>query len=103
MGTLFGVTGQIAYNTIGSWRINHESTALLRSSNYQLKNLLNSSWSPVKMLSKEDYEKILNDKLLAVDAEIAIVEEEISSKKQMLTQDMSKPKVASEPNSGAAI
>jgi hypothetical protein len=55
------------------------------------------------MLSKEDYEKILNDKLLAVDAEIAIVEEEISSKKQMLTQDMSKPKVASEPNSGAAI
>ncbi|KAL8661571.1 MAG: hypothetical protein Q9202_005457 [Teloschistes flavicans] len=39
---------------------------------------LNSSWSPMKVLSDEEYEKLLRKKLLRVDAEIAILDENIA-------------------------
>jgi hypothetical protein len=45
----------------------------------RLKNVLSSSWSPVKMLTKEEHVKILSEKLLRVDAEVAILDEEIAS------------------------
>jgi hypothetical protein len=98
MGTLLGTSGQIGYNMIHTWQVKREqelSISSSQSSNSRLKNLLDSSWSPVKLLNKEDYQKILNDKLLSVDAEIAIVEEEIASMKQKLSQETSAPMKAS--------
>ena len=41
------------------------------------KRALRSKWSPVKRLTNEEYEKMLMGKLLAVEAEIAITNEEI--------------------------
>lgn len=40
---------------------------------------LASEWSPLKPLSNEDYEKILEEKLLRVRAEIAIIEDNIAA------------------------
>ena|ERR1700753_361802 len=99
MGTLFGVTGQSTYNLVDTWRMKRElSEPSSQNTSSGFGNLLNSSWSPVKFLSKEDYEKILNEKLLAADAEIAIVEEEIASMKQKLAQRVSKSDGSQKPS-----
>ncbi|KAL8735915.1 MAG: hypothetical protein Q9166_000477 [cf. Caloplaca sp. 2 TL-2023] len=42
------------------------------------KRILNSKYSPMSVLSDEDYEKLLRKKLLRVEAELAIVEEDIA-------------------------
>jgi len=76
MGSLLGLTGQGTYNYMDHQRMKRLQAAP-QNSESSFKQFLQSSWSPVKMLSKEDYAKILNDKLLAVEAEIALVEEEI--------------------------
>ena len=34
-------------------------------------------WSPMKVLTDEEYESMLREKLLRVDAEIAIVDEDL--------------------------
>ncbi|KAL8859955.1 MAG: hypothetical protein Q9178_003503 [Gyalolechia marmorata] len=46
------------------------------------KRVLNSKWSPMKVLSDEQYETLLREKLLRVEAELAIVEEDIEKVKQ---------------------
>lgn len=38
-----------------------------------------SEWSPIKMLTPEEHKHILQEKLLAVEAEISLVDEEIAS------------------------
>jgi hypothetical protein len=40
---------------------------------------LNSKWSPVKALSDEEYGRILEERLLRVNAEIAILDESIAA------------------------
>ncbi|KAL9592722.1 MAG: hypothetical protein Q9179_006431 [Wetmoreana sp. 5 TL-2023] len=42
------------------------------------KRALDSKWSPMKILSDEEYEKMLKQKLLRVEAEIAILDEDIA-------------------------
>ena len=39
--------------------------------------MADSKYSPMKVLSDEEYEKVLRDKLVRVDAEIALVDEDI--------------------------
>lgn len=88
MGTLFGVTGQASYNFWNSWRTKQAlAEATPNDGNSKLKKILSSSWSPVKMLSNEDYAKILNEKLLGVDADIALIDEEIESLRKQKPQD----------------
>jgi hypothetical protein len=78
MGSLFGVTGQAGYDQVVSWRQKRMATEA-KPSSLKLKDVLDSKWSPVKLLSSEDYKKILSEKLLAVDAEIALIDEEMAS------------------------
>lgn len=42
---------------------------------------LDSKWSPMKRLSDKDYEEKLEEKILRLDAEIAIIDENIASLK----------------------
>ncbi len=42
---------------------------------------INSKWSPVKVLSDDEYETLLQEKMLRVDADIAIVVEGIEAVK----------------------
>jgi hypothetical protein len=48
-----------------------------RPSSEPSKGFLRSKWSPVTYLSDQEYEKILQEKLLRVDAEIAVVDDTI--------------------------
>lgn len=42
---------------------------------------MNAKWSPVKVLSDDEYENLLREKLLRVDADIAILDESIEAVK----------------------
>lgn len=42
---------------------------------------MNAKWSPVKVLSDDEYEHLLREKLLRVDADIAILDESIEAVK----------------------
>ncbi|KAL8783839.1 MAG: hypothetical protein Q9213_004329 [Squamulea squamosa] len=46
------------------------------------KRVLNTKWSPMKVLSDEQYEQMLREKLVRVEAELAIVDKEIEKVKQ---------------------
>jgi hypothetical protein len=47
---------------------------------------LDSKWSPVKVLSDDEYEGILQEKLLRVKAEIALIDENIVELQKNATQ-----------------
>jgi len=76
MFALFGAAGQTLYN-------------MADARNSQLKDVvpddrtknswLNSKWSPMKVLSDKEYEDMLREKLLRVNAEIALVDESIAA------------------------
>ncbi|KAI1847774.1 hypothetical protein JX265_009202 [Neoarthrinium moseri] len=53
-------------------------------------SLLASKWSPLKPLSDKDYEQLLEEKILRLDAEIAIIDDSIAALK---AEQQGKPKV----------
>lgn len=44
-------------------------------------SIFSSKWSPLKKLSDQEYEKLLEEKILKLDAEIAIINENIAALK----------------------
>ncbi|KAL8842194.1 MAG: hypothetical protein Q9205_007095 [Flavoplaca limonia] len=103
MFSLFGFAGQYIYNALDArhhntrgepstptMRIKPSSKADYDTSTMQAakpeeplwKRVLNSKWSPMKVLSDEQYEKILREKLLRVEAELAIVDDDIERVKR---------------------
>ena len=84
--SLFGGAGQLAANAI-NWNTNPEESAT--------EGFLKSKWSPVTFLTDDEYQKILEEKLLRVDVEIALVDDNIKelraaeeqSKKQTPAKD----------------
>ncbi|KAL8743343.1 MAG: hypothetical protein Q9184_008127 [Pyrenodesmia sp. 2 TL-2023] len=93
MFSLFGFAGQHAYNYLDRapaskptlvLHKNPDPSAVYQSVNIETpeeqplwKRVLNSKYSPMKVLSDKQYEDLLREKLLGVEAEIAIVEEKI--------------------------
>ena len=49
-----------------------------------LTRIAKSRWSPVEVLTDEQYRKILQEKLLRVDAEIALIDDRIEEARQAL-------------------
>ncbi|CAL8574497.1 hypothetical protein XPA_000455 [Xanthoria parietina] len=102
MFSLFGFAGQYVYNAIDARHHSHgpltAATTQTKPTTSEIhesieaqdtkaeeplwKRVLNSKWSPMKVLSDEQYETILREKLLRVEAEIAIVDEDIEKVKQ---------------------
>ncbi|CAO1599182.1 hypothetical protein XANCAGTX0491_002922 [Xanthoria calcicola] len=102
MFSLFGFAGQYVYNALDARHHDHgplptatTQTKPTTSETHEgaeaqdtksdeplWKRVLNSKWSPMKVLSDEQYETILREKLLRVEAEIAIVDEDIEKAKQ---------------------
>ncbi|KAI4265173.1 MAG: hypothetical protein L6R38_009606 [Xanthoria sp. 2 TBL-2021] len=103
MFSLFGFAGQYVYNALDARH--HNSHGAIPTATTQTKptsksdhgsigaqdakpeeplwkRVLNSKWSPMKVLSDEQYEKMLREKLLRVEAELAIVDEDIEKVKQ---------------------
>ncbi|KAL8697650.1 MAG: hypothetical protein Q9201_007022 [Fulgogasparrea decipioides] len=95
--SLLGFAGQHIYNTLDARQSSHTSLHQPRSNTNPSssdvsptaphasnanqpfwKRALDSKWSPMKILSDEEYEKMLKQKLLRVEAEIAILDEDIA-------------------------
>ncbi|KAG9236581.1 hypothetical protein BJ875DRAFT_217840 [Amylocarpus encephaloides] len=72
MFSLFGAAGQYVYN-----RTDARSSEPSEEEN--IHTWLNSKWSPVKVLSHNEYEDMLLEKLLSVNARIALLDENIES------------------------
>ncbi|TQS37860.1 hypothetical protein Golomagni_01652 [Golovinomyces magnicellulatus] len=84
MFALFGVAGQALYNKIEYSR--------QRSYSENSRNLswMNSRWSPLRAISDEEYEVILQNKIMRVRADIALIDEKIEMIKinQQLTESL---------------
>lgn len=84
IGSILGCGGQYAVNT---W------TA---SSKIEKKgdSWFNAKWSPMKKLTDREYENILEEKLLRLDAEISIIDDDIAA---LRTQKENQAKATKEP------
>jgi len=92
MFALFGATGQAIYNRSVARNASLSQTALSNSEKF---SWMNSKWSPMKVLSDAEYEKMLQEKLLRVNAEIALVDENIEALRAQ-EQDIAARSVSSE-------
>ena len=75
-----GYAGQKGYNSLDA-RHTHQSqiatgeNQLARKPFWQ--RVADSKYSPMKVLSDEEYEKVLREKLVRVEAEIALIDDDI--------------------------
>lgn len=69
---LFGAAGQAIYNSMDAKR-----TEEALNPSEKKKSWLDSKWSPVKVLTDAEYAHMMDEKLLRVNAEIALLEESI--------------------------
>ncbi|KAF2733583.1 hypothetical protein EJ04DRAFT_513086 [Polyplosphaeria fusca] len=85
MFTLFGWGGQTAYNyldkentdaVVSQARPKSEEEKRLENENW-MQRAAKSKWIPMKALTDDEYVQMLNEKLLALNAEIAIVDDRI--------------------------
>jgi hypothetical protein len=82
MGTLTGYLGQTAYNMLDE-KHTAELTATTTITKEPLwRRALNSKYSPMKVLSDEQYAAMLKEKLLRVEADIAVIDDDIAKWKQ---------------------
>ncbi|KAL2819172.1 hypothetical protein BJX63DRAFT_382600 [Aspergillus granulosus] len=71
--SLLGCIGQASYNTIDRWQLNQANTP----SKPLLDRIAESKWIPLKSLSDDEYRHILSEKLLSIEAEIALIDDKI--------------------------
>lgn len=71
MFTLFGAAGQMVANSMPA-----KDTSKPKAS------WLASKWSPVTPLSDEQYEKMLEEKILKFEVEIALIDDNIAALRQ---------------------
>ncbi len=84
MFTLFGYLGQTAYDTLDarhSEQVASDIQAAAEGKKTDAKRfwerIAEMKWSPLMAVSDEDYSNLLKEKLLRVEAEIALVDEEV--------------------------
>ncbi|KAL4746066.1 hypothetical protein BDW72DRAFT_185623 [Aspergillus terricola var. indicus] len=71
--SLCGYVGQVSYNAIDKWQLEHANTP----SKPFLTRIAESKWIPLKSLTDDEYRGILSEKLLTIEAEIALIDEKI--------------------------
>jgi hypothetical protein len=75
MGTLTGYLGQKAYVMLDERHTTAITTENVREPLW--KRALNSRYSPMKVLSDDQYAALLKEKLLRVETDIAIIDDDI--------------------------
>lgn len=71
--TLFGAAGQGIANKLSEWKVaqrGEEGSSWLRS-----------KYSPLRKLTDEEYESFIGEKMLKIEAEIALIDDKISELK----------------------
>ncbi|KAL1965744.1 hypothetical protein VTN77DRAFT_5244 [Rasamsonia byssochlamydoides] len=76
--SLLGYLGQSSWNAIEKWRLESANT----STKPILQRIADSKWVPLRSLSDDDFKHILSEKLLSIEAEIAILDEKIQELQQ---------------------
>ncbi|KAL6712717.1 hypothetical protein ACLMJK_009739 [Lecanora helva] len=87
--TVFGYAGQRIYNKLDERHSEQVAVAAEEATNPAKKeergfwdNIAEMKWSPMKKLSDEEYMGSLREKVLSLDAQIALVDEEMENVKQ---------------------
>ena len=100
MFTLFGWSGQQGYNYLdkrNSQELREQAQLKARGDLEPKDNILQkfakSKWSPMSVLTDEQYEEMLQEKLLNVEAQIAIIDERIEGVKKQAMEAEAKRKV----------
>ncbi|KAF2767734.1 hypothetical protein EJ03DRAFT_328926 [Teratosphaeria nubilosa] len=84
MWSLIAGSGQLAYNTIS---VRTQSDQQLPTESFW-KHIASKSWSPVKVMSDQEYAELLKEKMLKVDVDIAILDDKIAAlKRQQEAED----------------
>ena len=84
MFTLFGYLGQTAYDALDARHSKKVASDIQAAAEGKKKDakrfwerIAEMKWSPLTAVSDEDYGNLLKEKLLRVEAEIALVDEEV--------------------------
>jgi hypothetical protein len=85
---LFGATGQYIYNR----RDARDPGPQLTTEETVKNSWLNSRWSPVKVLTDTEYDEMLQEKLLRLNAQIALIDENIVALREEERKMAEKPK-----------
>lgn len=88
--SLLGYVGQKSYNAIDTWQMEQPDAP----SKPIIQRMADSKWIPLKSLSDDDYRRILNEKMLSIEAEIALVDEKIG---ELEASKANGPEVTSKP------
>ncbi|OAX84655.1 hypothetical protein ACJ72_00969 [Emergomyces africanus] len=77
---IVGFLGQKSYDVIDGWQLSRGQT---RPQKPLVQRMLESKWMLLKPLPDEEYIGMLNEKILAVDAEIAVIDDKIAELKRL--------------------
>lgn len=83
--SLLGYGGQSAFNYVDNWQMEKAQTP----SKPILQRMAESKWIPFRHLSDEEYRGMLSEKLLSIEAEIALLDEKIEDLKKTRPVPMS--------------
>ena len=70
---MLGYCGQSVFNRVDAWQLNQAQNP----SKSLAQRIADSKWIPLRQLTDEDYHGILSEKLLSIEAEIALLDEKI--------------------------
>ena len=70
MFTIFGTAGQAFTNKVQGWKGARSGT--------EGSSWLSSKWSPLRKMSDEEYEGYMSERMLKVEAEIALIDDKIA-------------------------
>lgn len=97
MWSLFGCVGQVAYNRYSA-PSSQQQQQVVKEGFWE--RMANKRWSPVTIMTDQEYANKLRDKLLRVDVEIALLDDKIAALKQeQLESEATKTKEESKPAS----
>jgi len=86
MFTVFGYGGQTIYNALDARNTHEQQEKLQHPKKPEEGNIIHrfakSRWSPFKFLSDEEYEHMLQEKLLSIESEIALIDDTIEKFKK---------------------
>lgn len=87
MFSIFGYAGQKGYNFLdkkNSAEIEEDAQMAARGEKRKnfMERIAESKWSPMEVLTDERYEDMLQEKLLKLEAEIAIIDDKIEGFRQ---------------------
>lgn len=88
MWSLFGCLGQLTVNGFAGPRGGNE-TSFWRS-------ITEGKWSPITYVSNEEYAKILNEQMLKLDVEIAVLNDKIAAARREQQEQKAQSEVKQE-------